>query len=195
MMINPLDEPEHATTLTPEEREGLIPSHVTLHSELNELEQQNILEADTWASQRKRNPVGEPFGRNLHCRMFGDVWSWAGTYRKSNKNLGVDWQLILPRLYETVEQTKFWINNKTFPPDEIAVRFHHMLVSIHPFSNGNGRWSRLMADILIVKLGGKRFTWGGGSLRETNETRKSYIAAVKAADNQDFAPLLAFARS
>jgi Fic-DOC domain mobile mystery protein B len=195
MMINPLDEPEHATTLTPEEREGLIPSHVTLHSELNELEQQNILEADTWASLRKRNPVGEPFGRNLHRRMFRNVWSWAGAYRKSNKNLGVDWQLILPRFYEAVEQTKFWIDNKTFPPDEIAVRFHHMLVSIHPFPNGNGRWSRLMADILIVKLGGKRFTWGGGALREANETRKNYIAAVKAADNQDFAPLLAFARS
>lgn len=88
------DQPEHATPLTPEEREGLIPSHVTLHSELNELEQQNILEADTWASLRKRDPVSEPFGRNLHKRMFRDVWTWAGTYRTSNKNFGVEWPLI-----------------------------------------------------------------------------------------------------
>ena len=194
-MVNPPDEPEHATPLAPEEREGLIPSHVTLHSELNELEQQTILEADAWASTRKRDPVGEAFGRNLHRRMFRNVWGWAGTYRTSNKNLGVDRQLILPRLYEAMEQTQFWIDNKTFPPDEIAVRFHHTLVSIHPFPNGNGRWSRLMADILIVKLGGKRFTWGGGSLRSADETRRTYIAALKAADNQDFALLLAFARS
>jgi Fic-DOC domain mobile mystery protein B len=94
-----------------------------------------------------------------------------------------------------MEQTRFWIDNKTFPLDEIAVRFHHALVSIHPFPNGNGRWSRLMADILIVKLGGKRFTWDGGALRAADETRKTYIAALKAADNQDFDPLLAFARS
>jgi Fic-DOC domain mobile mystery protein B len=194
-MSGSLDQPKHATPLTPEEREGLIPSHVTLHSELNELEQQNILEADTWALLRKRDPVGEPFGHNLHRRMFCDVWTWAGTYRTSNKNLGIDRQLILPRLYEALEQTRFWIDNKTFPPDEIAVRFHHTLVSIHPFPNGNGRWSRLMADILIAKLGDKRFTWGGGALRAADETRNTYIAALKSADNQDFAPLLAFARS
>jgi len=195
-MAGPVEqEPEHATPLTAEEREGLIPSHVTLRSELNELEQQNILEADTWASLRKRDPVGEPFGRNLHRRMFRDVWSWAGTYRTTNKNLGIDPQLILPRLYEAMEQTKFWINHKTFEPHEIAARFHHTLVSIHPFPNGNGRWSRLMADILVVKLGEKRFTWGGGALGETDQTRKTYIEVLKAADNQDFVPLLAFARS
>jgi Fic-DOC domain mobile mystery protein B len=194
-MSDLLAQPEHATPLTPEEREGLIPSHVTLHSELNELEQENILEADTWASLRKRDPVGEPFGHNLHRRMFRSVWTWAGTYRKSNKNVGVDWQLILPRLYEVIEQTKFWIENKTFSSDETAVRFHHMLVSVHPFPNGNGRWSRLMADILIVKLGGKRFSWGGGSLRKADETRKTYIDALKSADKQDITPLLAFARS
>jgi Fic-DOC domain mobile mystery protein B len=168
---------------------------VTLHSELNELEQQKILEADMWASLRKRDPVSEPFGRNLHRRMFRNVWSWAGTYRKSNKNLGVDWTSILPHLYEAMEQTKFWMDNRTFPSDEIAVRFHHTLVYIHPFPNGNGRWSRLMADILIVKLGGKRFSWGGGTLRAADETRKTYIAALKSEDNEDFAPLFAFVQS
>jgi Fic-DOC domain mobile mystery protein B len=194
-MSGPLDEAEHATPLTAEEREGLIPSHVTLHSELNELEQQNILEADTWASLRRRDPVSEPFGRNLHRRMFRDVWRWAGTYRTSNKNLGAEWQLIQPRLYEALEQTSYWVKNQTFPPDEIAVQFHHALVFIHPFPDGNGRWSRLMADILVVKLGQKRFTWGGSTLRAADETRRTYIAALKAADNHDLDALFAFARS
>ena len=194
-MSGPLDEAKDATPLTPEERQGLIPSHVTLHSELNELEQQNILEADTWAFLRRRYPVNEPFGRNLHRRMFRDVWRWAGTYRRSQKTIGVEWPLIQPRLYEALEQTRYWIENKTFPPDEIAVRFHHALVFIHPFPNGNGRWSRLMADILVVKLGQKRFTWGGSALRAADETRRVYIAALKAADNHDFTSLLAFPRT
>jgi len=194
-MNGPLDEAESATPLTPAEREGLIPSHITLRSELNELEQQNILEAATWVSLRRRDPVGEPFARSLHRRMFRDVWSWAGTYRTSDKNLGVKWPLIQPRIREALEQTRYWIDHKTFLGDEIAVRFHHALVSIHPFPNGNGRWSRLMADILVVKLAEKRFTWGGNVLGAADETRRAYIAALKAADNHDFAALFAFARS
>jgi Fic-DOC domain mobile mystery protein B len=194
-MSEALDEPQDATPLTPDERDGLIPSHVTLRSELNELEQQNILEAYAWAFQRRRKPVHEAFGRNLHRRMFRNVWRWAGTYRTSGKNLGVDPQLILPRLYEALEQVSYWIENKTFPPDKIAVRFSHALVVVHPFPNGNGRWSRLMADILVVKLGQQRFTWGGSASGAHDEIRSAYIAALKAADNHDFTPLLAFARS
>ncbi len=194
-MSGPLDAAMDATPLTAEEREGLIPSHVTLRGELNELEQQNILEADAWASSRRRDPVSEPFGRGLHRRMFRDVWRWAGTYRTSDKNLGVRWQLILPSLYEALEQTRYWIDNKTFQPDEIAASFHHALVLVHPFPNGNGRWSRLMGDILVVKLAQQRFTWGGRALRAAGETRRAYIAALKAADNHDLAALLGFVRS
>jgi Fic-DOC domain mobile mystery protein B len=194
-MSGPLDEAENATPLTPEEREGLIPSHITLHSELNELEQQNILEAVGWVFLRRRDPVDERFGRNLHKRMFRDVWRWAGSYRTSDKNLGVERQMIQPRLYETLEQTNYWIENKTFSPNEIAVRFHHALVFIHPFPNGNGRWSRLMADLLVVKLGHKRFTWGGNALSAADETRRAYIAALKAADDHDFTAIVAVARS
>jgi Fic-DOC domain mobile mystery protein B len=194
-MSGPLDEPEDATPLNPEERDGLIPSHVTLRIELNELEQQNILEADEWALARRRDPVDEAFGRRLHRRMFGGVWRWAGSYRASNKNLGVERMLIHPRLYEALDQTRYWVEHETFPPDEIAVRFHHALVAVHPFPNGNGRWSRLMADILAVRLGGRRFSWGRGALSAADETRGAYIAALKAADNHDFGPLLAFARS
>lgn len=190
-----MNDPDDATPLTPEEREGLIPSHVTLRRELNELEQQNILEADTWAFNRKRNPVNEAFVRTLHGRMFGNVWRWAGSYRTSNKNIGVGRDQIQNRLNETLNDVEYWIENKTYAPDEIAARFHHALVFIHPFPNGNGRWSRLMADILIVRLGQPRFTWGRSSLRAVDESRKNYIEALGAADNHDITNLLAFVRS
>jgi Fic-DOC domain mobile mystery protein B len=188
-------EPDDATPLDPEEREALIPSHVTLRGELNELEQQNILEAASWASARRRNPLDAGFALRLHRRMFGKVWRWAGTYRTTGKNVGVEPSQIQARFYQALDDAKFWSANKTYSPDEIAVRFHHALVSVHPFPNGNGRWSRLMADILVVRLGGKRLSWGGANLRAEGEARASYIGALKAADAHDFAPLLAFARS
>jgi Fic-DOC domain mobile mystery protein B len=191
----PDDVPIHATPLTAEEREGLIPSHVTLHRELNELEQQNILEADTWVFARRHNPLRRAFLRSLHHRMFGKIWRWAGVYRSSNKNIGVDREQIQIRLDEALDNVRYWIEHKTFPPDEIAVRFHHELVFIHPFPNGNGRWSRLMADILAIRLGQPRFSWGRSSLRAADKTRQAYIEALKAADNHDFTALIAFARS
>lgn len=188
-------EADNATPLSPEEHEGLIPSHITLRSELNELEQQNILRAVTWVFARRRNPFDETFARNLHHRMFDNVWRWAGTYRTTNKNIGVDRTQVQAQLYQALDNARYWSENKTFSPDEIAVRFHHALVSIHPFPNGNGRWSRLMGDILAVRLGEKYFSWGGRNLRADDETRRAYIKALQAADNHDFAPLLAFARS
>lgn len=188
-------EPAHGTPLTAEEREGLIPSHVTLRSELSELEQQNILEADLWAFGRSHDPLKRTFLRSMHRRMFGKVWRWAGTYRASNKSIEVEKERIQIRLDEALDNIRYWIEKKTFSADEIAVRFHHKLVFIHPFQNGNGRWSRLMADILAVRLGRPRFTWGRSSLRAPNETRRAYIEALRAADNHDFTPLIAFARA
>jgi Fic-DOC domain mobile mystery protein B len=192
------DEPQDATPLTPEEREereGLIPSHVTFRHELNELEQQNIITATVWAYQRRHNPVKEAFARNLHRRMFGKVWRWAGAYRKSNKNLGVDHADIIPRLYQVMDDVRYWIEHGTYQSDETALRFHHCLVVIHPFPNGNGRWSRLMADILVARLGQPRFTWGGNSLQIEGDIRRAYIEALQAADRHDFTSLLVFSRS
>jgi Fic-DOC domain mobile mystery protein B len=194
-VINLHGQAEAATVLAPEKREGLIPTHITLRRELNELEQQNILSADVWALQRRHDPVSESFVRKLHRRMFRKVWRWAGTYHATSTNLGVDRTLIQPRLHDALDNTRFWIENNTFPPDEIAVRFHHALVFIQPFPDGNGRWSRLMADVLAARLRRPRFTWGGASLGAAGEARQKYIDALKAADNHDFAPLLAFARS
>jgi Fic-DOC domain mobile mystery protein B len=98
-------------------------------------------------------------------------------------------------LHQVLDDVRYWIEHNSYPPDEIAVRFHHRLVSVHPFPNGNGRWSRLAADVLIIQLKGKRFTWGDADLRSAGEARTAYIAALRAADGHDLGPLVSFARS
>ena len=90
---------------------------------------------------------------------------------------------------------RYQIEHTSYPPDEIAVRFHHRLVAIHPFPNGNGRHARLMADLLVERLGQPRFTWGSRSLVDASTTRQAYIAALQAADARNYAPLLVFSRS
>ena len=194
-MIEPVDIDDHATPLTPAERDELIPTHITLRSELNELEQKNIAIADTWASSRKHYIFRERFLKGLHRRMFSHVWRWAGKFRATKRNLGVKPHLIETELRKAIDDARYWVENKTYLPDELAVQFHHRLVSVHPFPNGNGRWSRLVADTLIVRLGGSRFTWGGADLRAAGEARDNYIAALKAADNYDLEPLIKFGRS
>lgn len=194
--MNDILEPDDAATpLTPEEMRDLIPAHIAYRSELNEAEQENIARAQEWAlGPRWRDLLSEKFAKALHRRMLGDVWRWAGRFRTSQRNMGIDYWLIPTELRKLLDDTKAWIEFKTYPADEIAVRFHHRLVLIHPFPNGNGRHARLMADLLIMRLGGERFSWGRESLRDPGVARQQYIAALRAADNHDIAPLLAFAR-
>lgn len=194
-MIGKFSQPDHATPISHEERKGLIPSHISVRAQLNALEEENILSAMLWAFSRRRDPVTESFGKNLHKRMFGKVWRWAGIYRRSEKNLGVAYGLIPSRMAETMERFDFWCAHETFDADEIAVRFHHALVSIHPFPNGNGRWSRLMADLLAVRLGRLRFGWGQSAPGSGDDVRRQYIDALRIADAHDIMPLLRFARS
>ena len=127
--------------------------------------------------------------------MFGEVWKWAGAYRQTARNIGIEAHRIafeMPMLFDDI---RYWTESATYPPLEIAVRMHHRLVAIHPFPNGNGRHARLMADLLAERLGDQPFTWGGGGLADTGELRARYIAALRAADGHDITPLLAFARS
>ena len=182
------------TPLTPEEREKLIPSYITLRRELNEVEQVNIAQADRWAFSRRRDVLDETFLRNLHKRMLGEVWRWAGTYRRTARNIGIDAYRIGTELNQLIGDARFWVENGTYSPDEIAVRFHHQLVFIHPFPNGNGRHARMAADLLAVQLGQPRFTWGSANLVEPAEARARYVAALRAADNHEIEPLIAFAR-
>jgi Fic-DOC domain mobile mystery protein B len=188
-------QPDGATPLTPEEMRGLIPAHIAYRSELNEAEQENIARAQDWALKSRRDPLSEKFIRDLHKHMLGDVWRWAGKFRVSERNLGIPFYEIPTALRQLLDETKWWMEYKSYPADEIAVRFHHRLVEIHPFSNGNGRHSRLMADLLAMRLGGERFSWGSANLQSAGEVRRRYIGALKAADNHDVGPLLGFARS
>ena len=195
-MTDPLiEEDDGSTSLTEEEREQLIPSYITLRRELNEAEQANILDAESWAFNRKRDVLNEKFLTDLHNRMFGRVWRWAGSYRRSQKNVGIDAYRIPIALRQLIEDCRYWIEHETYSPDEIASRFHHRLVAIHPFPNGNGRHARLATDLLLRKLGQERFSWGKVNLVDASETRGTYINALRAADKHDYGPLLAFVRS
>jgi Fic-DOC domain mobile mystery protein B len=184
-----------STPLSVEELEGLIPSYITLRSELNEAEQASILEAEEWAFKRKRDVLTEKLLNDLHKRMFGRVWKWAGQHSHIGKNIGVDAYRIPVELRQLLDDVRFWIKNDTYQPDEIATRFHHKLVWIHIFPNGNGRHARLATDLLLTALGRPRFTWGRENLVDANETRQAYVDALRAADQHDYGPLLAFVRS
>jgi Fic-DOC domain mobile mystery protein B len=184
-----------ATPLIPEEEAQLVPTYITNRAQLNEAEQLNITEADVWAFARPRDVLSDAFLRDLHKRMFRRVWKWAGSFRTTERNLGIEPYRIGVELRTLLDDVRYWVEHRVFPPDETAVRFHHRLVSIHPFPNGNGRHARLAADLLVVALGRKRFTWGSVNLVEAAAVRAKYIAALRAADAHDIEPLLAFARS
>lgn len=195
MSADLFDQDDAATPLTPEERDGLIPSYITLRHELNEAEQANILAAGEWAFARTREVLDEKFLKGLHKRMFGRVWRWAGAFRLTERNIGVAPHRIAVELRTLLDDCRYWIEHGTYPPDEIAARFHHRLVSIHPFPNGNGRHARLATDLLLARLGQAHFSWGQANLVDAGETRRAYVAALRAADGRDLRPLLEFVRS
>ncbi len=190
---------EGQTPLDPDEAEGLHIKTITIHSELNEAEQINIGEAVQWTLSRKFAAdliLTEEFIRELHRRMYGDVWRWAGEFRKSDKSIGIAWFQISTSLRALLDDCKFWINHKTFSEDEIAVRFKHRIVSIHCFPNGNGRHSRLMADVLVGHIFGREvFSWGASeNLVKRGDPRKRYLEALKEADKGNMKGLIEFAR-
>ena len=189
------EQPNDATLLTPEEQRELIPAYIAWRHELNEAEQENIARGQDWALTRRRDLLSEKFVTDLHKQMLGDVWRWAGRFRRTERNLGIPFYEIPLALRQLLADTKAWIQYESYPPHEIAVRFHHRLVQIHPFPNGNGRHARLMADLLVMRLGGERFSWGSANLQSAGDVRARYIEALKAADDHDIRPLLAFARS
>jgi Fic-DOC domain mobile mystery protein B len=190
-----LDTPSGATPLDADELASLIPGHITTQGELNEWEQLNILQGTAWARKQRKRILDEAFVRQLHQQMFGETWRWAGQFRKSDKNIGVDWLKISVEMRKLLDDVQYQVEHARFAPDEIALRFHHRLVAIHPFPNGNGRHARLMADLLAERMGRPGFTWGSRNLVDASATRQAYIAALQAADARDYAPLLAFARS
>jgi Fic-DOC domain mobile mystery protein B len=194
-MADLFEQPSDATPLAPEELRGLIPSGIAFRHELNRAELVNVTRGMEWALARRREVLNERFLRQLHQRMFGDVWRWAGKYRTTERNLGIPYFEIPVALRLLLEDAQAWIQPHSYSADEIAVRFHHGLVQIHPFPNGNGRHSRMMADLLVMELRREPFSWGGASRHDAGELRRRYIGALRAADAHDLAPLIAFARA
>ena len=163
------------TPLDEEEKEGLKIKSITTQGELDEFEQLNIEKAVEWTIHSKfklEKFLTEKLVKGLHKRMYGDVWKWAGEFRKIEKNIGIPWT------------------------EEIAIRFKHRIVSIHCFPNGNGRHSRMMADIIMESIfGNKIFSWHQSNMVKANETRNQYIKALREADNGNFKQLIEFAKN
>jgi Fic-DOC domain mobile mystery protein B len=190
---------EGQTPLSEDEQEDLKISSITTREELDEFEQLNIEKAIQWTFGKKLKAeqlFSEKFIKDLHKRMYGDVWNWAGTFRTSEKNIGIKSYLIGVELKQLLDDAIYWTQNKTYNSQEIAIRFKHRLVSIHCFANGNGRHSRLIADLIMEKLYNEKFfSWGSTNLVKATEVRAEYIKAVRKADQQDLLPLIAFAKS
>lgn len=186
------------TPLDEDEKEGLLIKTISTRGDLDEFEQLNIQSAIEWSLKMKTNRkhfLTEEFLMLVHKKMFGDVWAWAGTKRKSNKNIGVDKTQISVEIRKLTDDCNYWIEHQSFAEEEIAIRFSHRLVKIHLFPNGNGRHSRLVADIIISKLFNKPvFSWGHYDLSGKNPVRKEYLEAIYKADNDNYKPLLEFAK-
>lgn len=185
------------TPIDEEEKDDLKIKSITTQQELNEFEQLNIEKAVEWTIHANLKPeriLTEKFVKALHKKMFGEVWRWAGEFRKSNKNIGIEWIAIDIALRKLIDDAKYWIENSTYSPEEIAIRFKHRIVSIHCFPNGNGRHSRMMADIIIESIFGKEiFSWKKSNMIKADQIRKEYISALRAADNGNITPLIKFA--
>lgn len=193
-------EPSGATPLEEEDLEGLIPDFVATRADLNQVEFENITKAFAWA-QRQAHSRGADgildygFMLTLHCRMFGDVWTWAGTLRRRVTNIGVEPFLIATQSQLVLDDAKFWHVEGVFGSDELAARIHCRLVSVHPFRNGNGRCTRMMADLYLTSIGAESFPWGSANLDVDGSSRATYIAAlIKAVQTDEYADLIRFAR-
>lgn len=188
--------PTGATPLDLDEAAGLIPRHIDNHGQLNEWELVNIVKGEQWAFGRKRaDLLSNDFICKLHKRMFGETWRWAGAFRNTEKNIGIDPARIQSALLDLCADVKTQVEFQSLPLDEIAARFSHRLVLIHPFANGNGRLSRTAADLMLVQHGAPRFTWGAAGLARDGDARQRYLEALRVADTKDYSLLLAFVRS
>jgi Fic-DOC domain mobile mystery protein B len=194
-------EADGATPLTDDELDGLIPPFVATRGDLNVAEFDNIARALPWALEQARRGgvdavLDHAFLFRLHRRMFGDVWRWAGTQRRRVTNIGVEPSQISMQTAQVIDDAKWWHTNEVYDIDERAARLHARLVAVHPFPNGNGRSTRLLADLYLAATGTPIFTWGSGvELRDPEQTRRRYLDALRAADRGDFASLVSFARS
>lgn len=193
--MNIFETDDNSTPLTEEEKQQLKVKWITTRTELNELEAKGIADAEIWLLKtNKKDILNETFIKTLHRKMFGEIWKWAGTFRTTERNIGAALYEIQPKLKILLDDTKFWIENNTYSKKEIAIRFHHRLVQIHPFPNGNGRTSRIMADLIMRSFGHNGLDWGNGNLTEISKLRAMYISALQEADKGNYALLIDFVK-
>lgn len=193
--MNIFETDDNSTPLTEEEKQQLKVKWITTRTELNELEAKGIADAEIWLLKtNKKDILNETFIKTLHRKMFGEIWKWAGTFRTTERNIGAAPYEIQPKLKILLDDTKFWIENNTYSKKEIAIRFHHRLVQIHPFPNGNGRTSRIMADLIMRSFGHNGLDWGNGNLTEISKLRAMYISALQEADKGNYALLIDFVK-
>lgn len=190
--MNIFETDDNSTPLTEEEKQQLKAKWITTRAELNELETKGIAEAEIWLLTNKKDILTETFIKTLHKKMFGNIWKWAGNFRTTERNIGVAPYDIQPKLRMLLDDIKFWIVSETYSKKEIAIRFHHRLVQIHPFPNGNGRISRIMADLIMRKFNLQALNWGFGDLTEISVLRSKYIKALQEADKGNYEPLISF---
>ncbi len=189
-----VDYAKGATPLDPDDMEGLKHPHIETRGELDQLEQQNIQDGFIWLNKQRKfkDYLSENFLLELHKRMLGDVWSWAGNFRHSGKNIGVDHLVVGVELKKLLDDARYWIEHKTYGREEFAARLHHRLVLIHPFPNGNGRHARIMTDVILERvLDVAPVNWGS-DLGTDGEHREAYINALQAADRNDYQSIIKF---
>lgn len=197
----PSSNTQNAIPLSDEDLSGLIPKFVATRDDLNLAEQNNIESATLWAFRSRRiispkEMLTPTFSDEIHRRMFGDVWRWAGQHRVRQTNIGVEIYEISTEMRNLFDDARYWVEHSTYPSDELAVRLHHRLVKVHPYINGNGRHSRFMADLYLHAIDEPRLTWGRHRDIDTDhEIRRAYIAGLQAADAGNINPLLDFAHS
>jgi len=194
--------PDGSTPLETDERDGLIPTYIATRDELNAAEQANIAGAVLGLRRRRLTTakvLDGMFVRSLHKAMYGDVWRWAGKYRTTERNIGVDPSVIAVSVRNLMEDAARWVepDSTWLDRDQVVACVHHRLVAIHPFPNGNGRHARAHADLLMRTLGGDPFTWGATSIQGDGLNRKAYLDALRAADAdpENIDQLVRFARS
>lgn len=188
-----MKEPVGATPLDPDERDGLLFPHIDTRGELDQMEQVNIQQGLLWLHNKSLSNddlLTDSFARQLHQKLFSDVWKWAGEYRRTEKSIGIAPEQISVQTRLLMDDTRFWVENDTYPAKELALRFHHRLVKIHIFPNGNGRHSRIMADAILTKLlSTQPIKWGDRNLTKAGDIRMNYINALRQADREDYSAL------
>jgi len=192
-----IEYPDGATPLDEDYRQDLIPD-IQLQAELNEFEQKNIVEALMWASHNSRFSkvlLSSQGLCELHRRMFDSTWRWAGRYRRRDTTIGIAWHQIPENIVLICQDAEYWVANHVYDWNELVVRFHHRLVTIHPFPNGNGRHARLVANLMLGYNGQPVLPWGGAHLEKKGKARSEYISALQEADRFSYDRLICFASS